>query len=186
MFYDQEQAHAEPETPFDLFFMLAFLLHYYSNAFFALLTGMCIDLAWVATTITTRLVDWAVESLCDMISEGVLAIRCRLHRERPAEAVASRVPALVLWLLFLAFDLLSDWSTLSGSFFVRFPLPVLLAFALVTPIGAWLAMRMTALHYGAWETAQLLAEVEQIYAETRIEAAQVYREIEQCACGGDA
>ena len=185
MFYNQEQAHAETETPFDLFFTLTFLLHYYSNAFFALLIGLCIDLAWVATTITTRLVDWAVESLCDVISEGVLAIRCRLHRERPAEAIAHRVPALVLWLLFLAFDLLGDWSTLGWSFFVRFPLPVLLAFALMTTIGAWLAMRMTALHCGAWETAQLLAEVEQLYAETRAEAEQTYREIEQCASGGD-
>src|SRR5579864_4856291 len=135
MFYNQEHTHAESETPFDLFFTLTFLLHYYSNAFLALLISLCIDLAWLATTITTRLVDWAVESLCDLISEGVRAVRCRLHRERPAEAIAHRRPALVLWLLFLGVDLLIDWSTLGGSFFVRLPLPLLLALALLTPIG---------------------------------------------------
>jgi hypothetical protein len=185
MFYNQEQAHSEPETPFDLFFTLTFLLHFYSNAFVALLIGLGIDLAWVATAITTRLVDWAVESLCNVISEGVLAIRCRLHRERPTEAIARRAPALALWLLFLAFNLLSDWFTLGWSFFVRFPLPVLLAFVLMTTIGAWLAIRLSALHCGAWETAQLLAKVEQMYAETRAEAEQTYQEIEQCACGGE-
>ena len=106
----------EPENLFDTISTLAFMLHFYCSEFALLLSGLCIDLVLLTTTLCRQLCECIPEMIFDF-AEGRLASSLEDEWEGETDCDPIRVPAELLWIggslmMCVALDLL--WWEFGG------------------------------------------------------------------------
>lgn len=93
LFDDREQTPREPETPFEVFYTLAFLLHYYTTELSMLFVSFLIDIALLVAALCSQLGEGIVDVVEVCLPPADLVETCTGE----AEQQAIRLPVPLLW-----------------------------------------------------------------------------------------